>query len=85
MCHVIFDAQHSDGSHRVTAAHDGEPIVTGQAGRDACGPGTDLGCDNGATAILAETLDAGEYWVFVESSNFSTTGDFRLDVVTLPP
>ncbi|RLB55204.1 MAG: hypothetical protein DRJ42_06915 [Deltaproteobacteria bacterium] len=53
--------------------------------RNTCGAGTNLACDTGDPGVISQTLDAGTYYLMVETSSFSTAGDYRLDVVILPP
>jgi hypothetical protein len=53
--------------------------------RNVCGAGTNLACGSGDPAAITTTLDAGTYYLMVESLSFTSTYDYRLDVAILPP
>ncbi|MDW8247309.1 MAG: hypothetical protein RMJ84_12120 [Sandaracinaceae bacterium] len=71
---VVATAQHLGGG----AIHLALQTTCGSATVRACGT------RSGTTSTITETLDPGTYYLVVESAAGSE-GDFRLDVVDLPP
>jgi len=53
--------------------------------RNVCGAGANLSCDTGDPAVISTTLGPGTYYLMVEALSFASAGDYRLDVVILPP